>query len=269
MDTKQRLLPLAFAVAAVGCGADDHSSNKSVGDDALARASKNEEVAAQLSAKSPVFQPGDTAISISSSGFWSGSYGFSSEFADLSKRQIEALSDFSWQDNPDDCWRNSLGHRIQVTTADGEVREYYSDSEDAGCRDDISQLVNFNAVQNFYEESGCVSSLDLDGGWDADNALAATLNRGCHHGYFYGPVWFKLEVLQSSELVIEGLGCRHSGTYLALFDRDGKTLLAQGEATDYLSGCRTIQYPISKPGAYYLQALGYSGDSYFKAYTRN
>lgn len=269
MDTQQRLLPVLFALMAVGCGGDDHSSkqpDKSVGDDPFIRANKNEEVAAQLSAKSPVFQAGDTAVSISSFGYWDGGSGFSSEFADLSKQQIAALSDFGLQENPGDCWTDTLGHSIRVTAADGEVREYYSNSSGASCSEDIKQLVNFSAVQDFYEESGCVFAQTK--GEDADSAIVATLNRGCHHGYFYGPAWFKLDVRQSSELVIEGVDCNDSGTYLDLFDRDGKTLLAQGERTE-VSGCRSIEYPISKPGTYYLQAIGYFGDNFFKAYTRD
>ena len=251
-------LPLLGSLL-IGCGGSN---------DSLSRQEKNERVTKQLSESSDLFTTSDMKITIESFGYWDGGAAIDREFVDLSEQQIEALQQFFLEDNPGECWTDQLGHWIEITQSDGSIREYYANSSGSMCddyQDSFDQVVNFESVQNLYDVSGCIFAQNV--AREIAEANIATINSGCHHGFFYGPAWFKLDIKEPSTIFIEGHECKdREEMSLQLYDQEGLVVIKEGEPTG-TPGCQNLRQVIEQPGTYFLKATGAPGDNYFEVTT--
>lgn len=272
VDARMSVRRVLLASTAIACLAFACAPSKSHGSVFHPPAAASEPPAESDAVQSPAWRPTSTQITLSSFGFWNGSFGYEKKRADLTREQLTALEGLRTRPPP----KGSLGadyvsYEVKIADANGSTTAYRAVQDNVLDSDESREALtyatlDYETLQPFLDTIHCFSakgagqpkarSTDSPSSPTAEDiasAPALPTDLGCLNGVFLpaecSDSFFTFDVAKPATYAFIGGRCFENQS-LRLFSADGATLLAESAVTP--DTCFRLEHPLDT-GRYVLE----------------
>lgn len=202
------------------------------------------------------WHPDDRQVSLTSFGYWGGSFEWMAPREALTQEQREALSGLRPLQSGKDCVQDIQEFSLTLVGADGQERRLVANELDAACNDAQAQVA-MESLRPLLATLSCVGTGQARE--ELSSAQLVQAGDGCRHGFFAfkdePPRWVKVLPASSGGVHAFQLSyCGGKSTRLELFDGSGTQLLASSSADGAAgSACPSLLHPLDPEAIYALR----------------
>lgn len=208
-----------------------------------------------LDAAAP-WHPDDQQVSLTSFGYWGGSFEWTAARESLTQEQQEALSGLRPLQSARDCVQDLQEFSLALVGADGQERRLVANEQDVACGSG-QQQVAMESLRPLLATLSCVGTGQARE--ELSSAQIIQAGDGCRHGFFAfkeePPRWVKVLPASGGGMHTFQLSyCGGKSTRLELFDGSGTQLLASSSADGAEgSACPSLLHPLDPEAIYALR----------------